>query len=385
VRIVVDVTPLALPRTGIGNYVLGMLRGLTETGPEHEVVAFSAVAPPGKRRIEDALDGVPVEKRLVLVPPKSHYWRTAWSRIGHGPVEWLAGPLDVFHFSDWMYPPQRGGVRATTIHDLLPLRRPDWVHPQTYRMHSRKYSHAAKTCGLIVVNSEFTAGEVVQLLDIPRERIRVAYPGIGPAFKPDGDARDLGTPYVLTVATLERRKNLETLLEAMPLVRARHPELRLAVAGAPGWRAPTLDVDGVLRLGYVNDEKLAALYRGAAVFVYPSRFEGFGMPIVEAMACGTVVVTSAHSSLDEASGDAAVRSDPDSAEAIAAGIEEALVDKGTLQARGLQHARRFTPRACGEAMLRGYEGALTRGTTRSEVAEHSDLAHPAERGGRRSL
>ena len=108
-RIVVDVTPLALPRTGIGNYVLGMLRGLTEAGPEHEIVAFSAVAPPGKRRIEEALDGVPVERRLVLVPPKSHWWRTAWSRLGRGPVEWLAGPLDVFHFSDWMYPPQRGG------------------------------------------------------------------------------------------------------------------------------------------------------------------------------------------------------------------------------------------------------------------------------------
>ena len=144
VRIVVDVTPLALPRTGIGNYVLGMLRGLTEAGPEHEIVAFSAVAPPGKRRIEAALDGVPVERRLVLVPPKSHYWRTAWSRLGRGPVEWLAGPLDVFHFSDWMYPPQRAGVRATTIHDLVPLRHPDWVHPQTYRMHSRKYAHAAR-------------------------------------------------------------------------------------------------------------------------------------------------------------------------------------------------------------------------------------------------
>ena len=119
-RIVVDVTPLALPRTGIGNYVLGMLRGLGEAGAEHEIVAFSAVAPPGKRRIEEALDGVRVEQRLVVVPPKSHWWRTGWSRLGQGPVEWLAGPLDVFHFSDWMYPPQRGGVRATTIHDLVP-------------------------------------------------------------------------------------------------------------------------------------------------------------------------------------------------------------------------------------------------------------------------
>ena len=181
-RIVVDVTPLALPRTGIGNYVLGMLRGLTEAENQHKVVAFSALAPPGKRRVEQALGRLPLEHRLVVVPPKSHYWRTAWSRFGHGPVEWLAGPLDVFHFSDWMYPPQRGGLRATTIHDLVPLRHPEWVHPQTHRMHSRKYEHAARTCDLVVVNSEFTAGEVVELLGVPRGRICVAYPALDPAF-----------------------------------------------------------------------------------------------------------------------------------------------------------------------------------------------------------
>jgi glycosyltransferase involved in cell wall biosynthesis len=360
VRVVVDVTPLALPRTGIGNYVLGMLRGLTKAGAEHEVVAFSIVAPPGKRRIEQALDGVPVQTRLIRVPPKSHYWRTAWSRLGRCPVEWLVGSLDVFHFSDWMYPPQRRGVRATTIHDLVPLRHPEWVHPQTYRMHSRKYRHASQTCDLIVVNSEFTAGEVVELLGFPRERICVAYPGIGPAFRPDGHARDLGAPYVLTVATLERRKNLETLLQAMPLVRARHPDLRLAIAGAPGWQAPRLDAEGVLPLGYLSDEKLAALYRGADVFVYPSRFEGFGIPIVEAMACGSPVVASAHASMDEASGDSAVRADPDSAEAVATGIEHALSKRDDYVGRGYEHIRRFTACATGIATLRAYEDALGR-------------------------
>jgi glycosyltransferase involved in cell wall biosynthesis len=355
VRIVVDVTPLALPRTGIGNYVLGMLRGLTEAGPEHDIVAFSAVAPPGKRRIEQALDGVPVERRLVVVPPKSHHWRTAWSRLGRGSVEWLAGPLDVFHFSDWMYPPQRAGLRVTTIHDLVPLRHPEWVHPQTYRMHARKYAHAARTCDLIVVNSEFTAGEVVELLGFQPERISVAHPGLGPAFRPEGPARDLGGPYLLTVATLERRKNLETLLEAMPLVRERHPELHLAVAGAPGWQAPSLDAEGVLPLGYVDDDELGALYRGANLFVYPSRFEGFGMPIVEAMACGTPVVASTHPSLDEACGGAAVRAYPDSAEAIAEAIEEGLAEAPMYSARGTEHARRFTVGAQGEAVLRGYQ------------------------------
>ena len=358
-RIVVDVTPLTLPRTGIGNYVLAMLRGLTEAGGDHEVIAFSAVAPPGKRRIEQALHGVPVERKLVVVPPKSHWWRTGWSRLGRGPVEWLAGRLDVFHFSDWMYPPQRGGVRATTIHDLFPLRFPDWVHPQTYRMHSRKYEHAARTCDVIVVNSEFTAGEVVELLGFPRERVTVAYPGTSPSLGPDGAIHDLGAPYVLTVATLDRRKNLETLLDAMPLVRRAHPDLLLAVAGAPGWQGPSLNRDGVVGLGYVDDQELAALYRGAEAFVYPSRFEGFGMPIVEAMACGTPVVASAHPSLDEASGAAAVRADPDSREAIADAIEQALANRDVLVGAGYRHAGGFRAEASGRRILRAYEGATT--------------------------
>ena len=358
-RIVVDVTPLSLPRTGIGNYILGMLHGLAQAGEEHEIVAFAAVAPPGKRRIEQALDGVSVKRRLVFFPPKSHWWRTGWSKFGHGPVEWLAGSFDVFHFSDWMYPPQRGGVRATTIHDLFPLRFPEWVHPQTYRMHSRKYAESARTCDLIVVNSEFTAGEVVELLDFPRERICVAHPAINPIFRPDGPERDLGGPYLLTVATLERRKNLETLLAAMPLVRQSHPELRLAVAGAPGWQGPSLEGEGVLPLGYVDDQELAELYRGAEAFVYPSRFEGFGIPIVEAMACGTAVVASAHPSLDEASGQFALRADPESAEAFAEAIVRALLDREALLERGGEHVRRFTAIDQGSAILRSYDQELS--------------------------
>jgi glycosyltransferase involved in cell wall biosynthesis len=292
------------------------------------------------------------------VPPTSQTWRTLWSRLGRPKVERFAGELDVFHFSDWMYPAQRSGLRSTMIHDLAPLRFPNSVAPLTRRMHSRKYRNAADTCDLVFVNSEYTASDATELLRIPRERVHVAYPGVGEAFTPEGDRTNLGSPYVLAVATLEPRKNVARLVEAFELVRAERPELDLVVAGAEvTWAPSPIAGTSVRGLGFVPDTELPALYRGASALVYPSLFEGFGIPIVEAMACGTPVVASAHPSMDEAAGEAAVRVDPESPEAIAEGIRRALDERETLVPKGLEHAQRFTWRACGEAHLHGFSTA----------------------------
>src|SRR4051794_19230404 len=354
-RIVVDVSPLARPRTGIGNYLRGMVAGLAEAaGGEHELVAFGPSGPRGRERIAEALAGLDVE---VRTPLGRHVLRTSWSRGPRPAVERLAGRLDVFHFSDWMYPAQQRGLRATTIHDLVPLRFPDWVEPATLRLHGPKYEHAARTCNRIFVNSRFTGGEVVELLGVPEERVRVAYPGIDPRFSPEGDAADLGGPYVLGVGTLEPRKNVPALLAAFALLRRRHPEVTLALAGLEGWEERPLEAEGVRLLGFVSDDELARLYRGAAAFAYPSRFEGFGIPVVEALASGVPAVVSSHPSLDEASGDAALRVDSDDAEAFADALDQALASP---RRTGVEHASRFTWLACGEAVLQGYEEALER-------------------------
>jgi glycosyltransferase involved in cell wall biosynthesis len=354
VRIAFDVSPLSHERTGVNNYIRGSLGGLADAAQAagDEVIAFAPTSPEGRRVIPEALDGIPVELKLRTLLG-AHGWRTGWSRAGWPPAEWWLGGFDVLHFTDWMYPPQRAGVRATTIHDLVPLHFPDWVTPRTRSMHSRKYANAARTCDVIMANSTFTADDVAKTLGFPRERIVIAHPGIGDAFHADGEAADLGQPYVLTVATLEPRKNLGTLVEAHALLS--DTGLALAVAGGRGWGAqPELDRPGVVRLGRVSDEELARLYRGAAVVAYPSRFEGFGMPVTEAMASGAPVVASSHPSLDEASGDAALRADPESAQAIATAIREALERREDLRARGLAHAAGFSWRAAGERFLEGY-------------------------------
>ena len=292
-----------------------MLRGLLEAGAD-DVVAFAPASERGARNIADALEDVPVE-REVRTLPLAYGWREAWSALRRPRLERIVGEFDVFHLSDWLHVPQSGGRRAVTVYDLAPVRFPQWSHRRTRRLHARTYREA-KRADVVFAISEFTARDVEKRLGVDA---RVAYPGVDERFTPGDGEGD----YVLAIGTREPRKNLDVL----------DP---LDVRVAP----------------YVADDELPSLYRGASVFVFPSRFEGFGMPVVEAMACGTPVVCSTHPSLDEAAGDAAVRVDVESAAAIARGIDEARERRDELVPKGIAHAARFTWRATGEALLAGY-------------------------------
>jgi glycosyltransferase involved in cell wall biosynthesis len=348
-RIVVDVSPLSHPRTGIGNYIRGSLAGMaTAAEGRHELVAFAPTSLRGPAAIRGALDGIPVVERLLPLPA-SHALRTAWSRAAWPRVERFAGNVDAFLFSEWMYPAQRGGVRATVFHDLVPLRHPEWCTARTISMHTHKARNAARTCDVVFANSGATAADLRELLGIEAERIVQAPPGLQDGLSPHGDTADLGAATILGIGTIEPRKNLARLVEAWRLL---DDEFELALAGGEGWGDRPDLVDPRIRLlGYVPDEELGGLYRGAAVLVYPSLFEGFGIPVIEAMACGTPVVAAADPSLDEACGEAAIRVDATDPEAIAAGIREAVARRSELVPLGLAHAARFSWERTGAIIL----------------------------------
>jgi glycosyltransferase involved in cell wall biosynthesis len=336
VRIAYDVTPLSHPRTGVGNYILGALEGMLNADGGHELVAFGPVSVRGRATLDAALQGTQVERRTVTVP-FAHAVRRLWSALGRPATERFIDDFDVLHFTDWLQPPQCAGVRATMIHDLGPLHFPQRLHRRTVRMHSAN-AQAAKRCDVVFTNSEYTARDIVTTLGIPRGRIRVAYPGVDEHFAPAGPRHDAGRPYAFSTATDDWRKNGATV------------------------RAAARDFDELTflslgDLGYVDSARLALLYRGASVFVYPSLFEGFGIPVIEAMACGVPCVVSSHPSLDEASGNAAIRVAPEDPRAIADAVREALMRRDELVPLGLAHARRFTWLETGRIHLQGYAEA----------------------------
>ena len=230
----------------------------------------------------------------------------------------------------------RGPLRAhlpvvVTVHDCALLRHPDAFPPWHRHTGRAALRHGARSADAIVAVSAFTRDELVELLDVAPGRIHVVPNGVEPVFCPDGPSA--GGDYVLAVGTLEPRKNLARAGEA-----AQRAGVELRAVGAAGWGG--VEVPGWA--GRVSDEELAALYRGARCLVFPSLYEGFGLPVLEAMACGTPVVTTRGGATEEVAGGAAVLVDALDPSAIAAGIAEADVRRDELRRLGLERAQAFS-------------------------------------------
>jgi glycosyltransferase involved in cell wall biosynthesis len=257
---------------------------------------------------------------------------------------------DVLHCPTYRGPLRSEVPLVVTVHDLAVFR-----HPGAFNRWSRLYGprvipRVLRAARRVIAVSGFTCRELIEVLDVPEERIRVIPNAVDDTFTAEGPTAD--GDYVLAVGTLEPRKNLPRLAEA-----ARRVGVELRVVGARGWGDVEVGGDGVRWLGWVPDDELARLYRGARCVAYPSVYEGFGIPVLEAMACGAAVVTSRGGATEEVANGAAVLVDPLDPDEIAAGIERAVAEREALARRGLERARSFTWAAVADATVAVYREA----------------------------
>jgi O-antigen biosynthesis alpha-1,2-mannosyltransferase len=323
-NVAIDVSPLLQTRAGTARYLKSLLRELRR----RDDIGVSTVSFGGAGR------------------PSTLARDALWYPFVLGRTR----GADVLHCPTYRGPLRSALPLVVTVHDLAVFR-----HPQAFNRWTRTYSprvvpRVLAAAARVIAVSEFTRRELVELLAVPDEKIRVVPNGVDDEFTQDGAAAD--GEYVLAVGTLEPRKNLRRLVEA-----ARRSDVELRVVGARGWGGVEVGGNGVHWLGEVSDAELARQYRGALCVAYPSLYEGFGIPVLEAMACGAPVVTSRGTAMEEVADGAAVLVDPDDPAALAAGIEQAVAQRAELVSRGLERARAFRWDAVADATVSVYREA----------------------------
>ncbi len=370
-RVGIDYTAAIWQSAGIGRYTRELIRAAVVKDSSFRYDLFYAAGGLKKdspylaelRRLCATHRNV----RTVPIPLSPRMLTALWHRfqlpLG---VEFFTGQLDLLHAPDFTLPPT-GAHTLVTIHDLSFLVCPECFESSLQRYLATKVPESLRHADLILADSYATRTDLTGLLEVKPERIEVVYPGVSPQFQPlpasqtEPMRQRLGLPeeFLLFVSTLEPRKNITRLLEAIDLL---SPKPYLVLAGRKGWlyqdifaTVERLGLQSCVRfLDFIADEDLPVLYNLARLFVYPSLYEGFGLPVVEAMACGTPVVTADVASLPEAAGKAAILVDPHDSEAIAAGINAALEHSAQLREAGLLQARQFTWERSAQALLECY-------------------------------
>ena len=354
-KVCLDIQASLGQRAGVGRYVRELLAHL---GPEAGTDELSAFYFDFKRT---GLESPPpnVALRACRWMP-GRVAQAAWKRIGFPPYDWFAGEADVYHFPNFIRPPLSRGCRSVvTIHDVSFLRMPETTEAKNLAWLSAEIHRTVEQADAILTDSHFSAREIVELLGVPEGKVFPVWLGLPPFGPPPapGEAsqlrRDLGLdkPYLLMVGTLEPRKNLPFLVKVYEALKDFQGDL--VIAGGLGWKTgPILRAmadsprkEGIRLLRHMDDRHLSALYEGAAAFVFPSRYEGFGFPPLEAMGRGAPVVAARNSSLPEVLGEACEWVDGFEAEEWAQCIRDVLGNPDRaerLRAAGRTQARKFT-------------------------------------------
>ena len=330
-RVALDGQPLLGRRTGVGNFVHGLLDGLTALARDDGRIDVGVFAVTWRMR-DELVKQLPAGAHLVGWPMPARPVRAMWERVDT-PLELFIGRIDVVHGTNSIVPPTWRAAQVVTVHDLSPLHWPEICEPST-RVYPEFIRRAVGKGAWVHTDSQFVADEVVEAFGVTPERVRAVPPGI-PPLATGGEAPDLDFGrYILAVGTVEPRKDYPGLVEAFNAIAGDRSDVGLVIAGADAWGAEDLRAaiessphrGRIVRPGYLSDADLAALIRGAAVLAYPSRYEGFGFPPLQAMAAGVPVVATAAGSVPEVVGSAAVTVPVGDTEALADALARVLDD-----------------------------------------------------------
>jgi glycosyltransferase involved in cell wall biosynthesis len=341
----VDATPLVGMQTGVGVSVTGFI-GAVSADPAVDVVAFALSATAG-RSLPKVLPDTVRAGRAIPIPATALL--RAWERFDHPAVERWTGPVDVVHGTNFVVPPSRKAARLVTVHDLTPLRFPELCNPTSLRYPSlirRALDHGASLHAV----SQSMAEELVDHFHVDPARVHAIHNGLTPLPAPL-PRDESAPPYILAIGTVEPRKGLPDLVAAFDRIADSVPDLQLKIAGPSGWGENALDAarrsarhaDRIHRIGWVEDR--STLMAGAALLAYPSLYEGFGLPPLEAMSLGVPVVTTTAGAIPEVVGEAALVVAPCDPYALAEALLVVATDAATrerLIAAGTEQVRLFS-------------------------------------------
>jgi glycosyltransferase involved in cell wall biosynthesis len=370
-RVGIDYTAAVQQRAGIGRYVRELVAALLRQDVPVDY-RFFAASPTPLPDLPFPVKRLPFHDRWLM-----RIWHRARAPL---PVELITGPIDLYHSPDFTLPPTLPRTRKLlTVHDLSFVRDPDSAAESLRAFLATVVPRSVARADHVLADSQATKEDLIDLWKTPAEKVTVLYCGVDPRFRPVTaptahaairERYGLGEgPFILSVSTIQPRKNYRRLIQAFAPLAERHPGLNLVIGGGKGWgydeiltEPERLGIVGrVLFPGFIEDSDLPALYSAATALAYPSLYEGFGLPVLEAMACGTPVISSDRSSLPEVTGDAGLQVDPLDVEAWTAGLTKLVEDSALrerLVARGLEQARHFNwDRAAGE-LLSIYRGLL---------------------------
>lgn len=349
-KIGIDISQIVHAGSGVARFTEGLVNAILDNDTKNQwTFLFYSLRQSFPISLENAIKQKGHQLIKLPLPPTAV--SALWNNIHRFNIENLIGNLDWFVSSDWVEPPSNI-KKATIIHDLAYLRFPETIHPKILKTQKQRIQWIKKESDVVFTDSLSTKKDVIDLLMINPNKIFVNYPGLNPVkqivnYKDVLTEYQIVKPYILSVGKLEPRKNLKRLIEAYSSIKDSKPDL--VIVGSKGWGN---GINGIIKsdnkiklLGYLADEELNALYQQALFFVYPSIWEGFGFPVLEAMQNSTSVAVSNSSSLSEIAGNNALYFNPMSVQSISQAMRKLIDDsqlREDLKNKGLIHAKQFT-------------------------------------------